>query len=187
MTQVKVKPDEITIQIVHKFISKELHVLREDLVTALTEVTDLEETRKSRMSDLNADVTRAKKEVSRITNACHEGKEIRPVKTQLIRNYDSGNREYWSFKDDATVNKFGGLGTLLKCVRKEPLTPADRQLELTLIEEENARREDAEFDAPDDTWPADASKKSKKSKKPTKNTPEKPNGDHPRPDEDGGL
>ena len=147
-----VKPEKTRTHVVHKFTSKELHTLREELVVALDEVDTLTAERKAVMGEIKGHIDRAKSEVSRIKSACSRGEEDQQVDVMLIRNFESGEREYWTYKEDSTVNEFGGLGTLLKKVKAEPLTPSDRQLEMQLIERENRRREDeaADLDGEDE-------------------------------------
>ena len=216
MPEYPLKPDVMHTGITHKFTSAELHVLLKDLVISITEKEEIEAEKTESLSGYKTRLDRVAKEINRIKNACQRGEENRTVEVQLVRNFEKGVRQYWTFDDDAVVNKFGGLGTLRKLVQKEPLTPSDHAIQLELLEEENAKRE-TEGDII-----AGGSKKGKeparqkdgtigKVEKPGDGAPKKPkpskpkdapdggdgsteeedarrkDGDHPRPDEDGGM
>ncbi len=161
---VTVKPEKMTIKVVQKYSAKELHRLREDLVRALTEEEDQENARMEAMQKHKAGIARARSEAKRLKNACAAGEEEREIRVAMIRNWEKSRREYREYDDDNVVNEFGGLGSLGKIIKTEPLTPADMKLEMDLLEEENSRREKesdtivAESDETPDETPDDDEK-----------------------------
>lgn len=202
MPEYPLKPDVMHTGIIHKFTSSELHVLLKDLVISITEKEEIEAEKTESNSGYKTRLDRVAKEINRIKNACQRGEENRTVQVQLVRNFEKGVRQYWTFDDDAVVNQFGGLGTLRKMVKREPLTPADHAIQLELLEEENAKREtegkksdDGSEKGKEPARQKDGSMKkvekpkSEKPPKPSKpkDAPEISDDDHPRPDEDGGL
>ncbi|MCB7129905.1 MAG: hypothetical protein J3T61_10260 [Candidatus Brocadiales bacterium] len=148
---VTVKPEKMTIKVVQKYSAKELHKLREDLVRALTEEEDQESARSEAMQKHKAGIARARTEAKRLKNACAAGEEEREIRVAMIRNFQKSRREYLDYDDDNVVNEYGGLGSLGKIIKTEPLTPADHKLEMDLLEEENRRREDEQEDETEET------------------------------------
>ena len=153
---ITVKPEKMTIKVVQKYSAKELHRLREDLVRALTEEEDQENARNEAMQKHKAGIARARAEAKRLKNACAAGEEEREIRVAMIRNWEKSRREYREYDDDNVVNEFGGLGSLGKIIKTEPLTPADHKLEMDLLEEENRKRDREAEDGDGSTEEEDA-------------------------------
>jgi hypothetical protein len=148
---VTVKPEKMTIKVIQKYSASELNQLRKDLVRALNEEEDQENSRTEAMQKHRAGIARARAEAKRLKNACAAGEEEREIRVAMIRNWEKARREYREYVDDNVVNELGGLGSLGKIIKTEPLTPADMKLEMDLLEEENLRREnEAEVDTSGD-------------------------------------